>query len=65
MKLCNNFACTFQLDLQVSLERGRFSQFYADMLTMDSQSLNVVALALSILLQKSLFLFFYQGFTLT
>ncbi|CAG9783779.1 unnamed protein product [Diatraea saccharalis] len=35
------------LDLQISLERGRYSQFYADMLTMDSQSLNVVALALN------------------
>ncbi|XP_028173889.1 sphingomyelin phosphodiesterase 4 [Ostrinia furnacalis] len=35
------------LDLQVCLERGRYSQFYADMLTLDSQSLNVVALALN------------------
>ncbi|RVE53067.1 hypothetical protein evm_002365 [Chilo suppressalis] len=35
------------IDLQISLERGRYSQFYADMLTMDSQSLNVVALALN------------------
>lgn len=42
----------FQLDLQVTLERGRCPQFYADMLTTDSQSLNVVALALSILFKN-------------
>ncbi|CAH2086421.1 unnamed protein product [Euphydryas editha] len=35
------------LDLQITLERGRCPQFYADMLTMDSQSMNVVALALN------------------
>ncbi|CAB3224615.1 unnamed protein product [Arctia plantaginis] len=35
------------LDLQMTLERGRCPQFYADMLTTDSQSLNVVALALN------------------
>ncbi|XP_075969641.1 sphingomyelin phosphodiesterase 4 [Anticarsia gemmatalis] len=35
------------LDLKITLERGRCPQFYADMLTTDSQSLNVVALALN------------------
>ncbi|XP_073943929.1 sphingomyelin phosphodiesterase 4 [Choristoneura fumiferana] len=35
------------MDLQMTLERGRTSQFYSDMLTTDSQSLNVVALALN------------------
>ncbi|XP_061383261.1 sphingomyelin phosphodiesterase 4 [Danaus plexippus] len=35
------------LDLQMTLDRGRCPQFYADMLTMDSQSLNVVSLALN------------------
>ncbi|XP_041977884.1 sphingomyelin phosphodiesterase 4 [Aricia agestis] len=35
------------IDLQMTLERGRCPQFYADMLAMDSQSLNVVALALN------------------
>ncbi|KAM3963113.1 sphingomyelin phosphodiesterase 4 [Aphomia sociella] len=35
------------LDLQMSLDRGRCPQFYGDMLSTDSQSLNVVALALN------------------
>lgn len=35
------------LDLQMTLERGRCPQFYADMVTTDSQSLHVVALALN------------------
>ncbi|XP_031768338.2 sphingomyelin phosphodiesterase 4 [Galleria mellonella] len=35
------------LDLQMTLDRGRCPQFYGDMLTMDSQSLNIVALALN------------------
>ncbi|CAH0720892.1 unnamed protein product, partial [Brenthis ino] len=35
------------IDLQMTLERGRCPQFYADMLTMDSQSMNVVSLALN------------------
>ncbi|XP_013195919.2 sphingomyelin phosphodiesterase 4 [Amyelois transitella] len=35
------------LNLQMNLERGRSSQFYADMVTMDAQSLNVVALSLN------------------
>lgn len=35
------------LDLQMSLERGRCTQFYTDMLITDSQTLNVVALALN------------------
>ncbi|XP_053626014.1 sphingomyelin phosphodiesterase 4 [Plodia interpunctella] len=38
---------TLPLNLQMSLERGRCSQFYSDMLTMDAQSMNVVALALN------------------
>ncbi|XP_023947971.2 sphingomyelin phosphodiesterase 4 [Bicyclus anynana] len=35
------------LQLQMTLERGRCPQFYADLLTMDSQGVNVVALALN------------------
>ncbi|XP_045782849.1 sphingomyelin phosphodiesterase 4 [Maniola jurtina] len=35
------------LQLQMTLERGRCPQFYADLLTMDSQALNIVALALN------------------
>ncbi|XP_039747196.1 sphingomyelin phosphodiesterase 4 isoform X2 [Pararge aegeria] len=35
------------LQLQMTLERGRCPQFYADLITMDSQALNVVALALN------------------
>ncbi|XP_026744732.1 sphingomyelin phosphodiesterase 4 isoform X2 [Trichoplusia ni] len=35
------------IDLQMTLERGRCPQFYSDMLVTDSQSLNVVALALN------------------
>ncbi|KAL4710747.1 hypothetical protein ACJJTC_004392 [Scirpophaga incertulas] len=35
------------IDLQISLERGRFSQFYADLLSVDSQSLNVLDLSLN------------------
>ncbi|XP_026494913.2 sphingomyelin phosphodiesterase 4 [Vanessa tameamea] len=38
---------TLPLDLQMTLERGRCPQFYADMLTMDSNSMNIVALALN------------------
>ncbi|XP_026329326.1 sphingomyelin phosphodiesterase 4 [Hyposmocoma kahamanoa] len=35
------------LDLRMSLERGRCPQFYSDLLVMDSQTMNVVALALN------------------
>ncbi|XP_072944397.1 sphingomyelin phosphodiesterase 4 [Epargyreus clarus] len=35
------------IDLQMTLERGRCPQFYADTLSMDSQSMNVGALALN------------------
>ncbi|CAH2073815.1 unnamed protein product, partial [Iphiclides podalirius] len=35
------------LDLQMTLERGRCPQFYADLLTVDSQSLNIVGLTLN------------------
>lgn len=41
-----------QQDLQLTLERGRCPQFYADMINMDSRAMNVVALALSILFQQ-------------
>lgn len=41
---------TLPIDLQITLERGRCPQFYADLLATDTQSMNVVALALSILL---------------
>lgn len=35
------------LDLQVTLERGRCPQFYADMLTADAQTMNMISLALN------------------
>lgn len=35
------------LDLQMTLERGRCPQFYSDMLQIDPQTMNVVALALN------------------